>query len=184
MLGALSNPDLCSKIEPRAIHNPYINAIARHALAHSPVRTLLLTQLKTPPCPQARPRLAAIVESVCELAKDDDVLLAALDLLPDQWGTATWGALEKAIKHRAVWREPIGENSYRPAPSAAPELRARLLELVHNDPARAQCAAYFLTRIDKWRDEYGTPNDEPRHPNLVSGLVWPIDNHFFTAQAS
>lgn len=173
MLGALSNPDMCSRIEPRAIHNPYINAIAVHALAHSSVRALLLTQLKTPPSSHARPRLAAIVESICEQAKDDGVLLAALDLLPDQRGRATWGALEKAIEYRSVWREPIGENSYRLVPSAAPELRARLLDMVHNDAARAQCATYFLTRIDKWRDEYGTPNDEPRHPNLDSGLTWP-----------
>lgn len=82
-------------------------------------------------------------------------------------------AYEKAIEYRAVWREPIGTSSYRLVPSAAPELRACLLDLVHNDSARAQCAAYFLTRIDKWRDEYGTPNDEPRHPNLKSGLAWP-----------
>jgi hypothetical protein len=35
-------------------------------------------------------------------------------------------------------------------------------------------AAHCLNQIDKIRDKYGTPDSEPRHPNLASGKPWPI----------
>jgi len=31
-----------------------------------------------------------------------------------------------------------------------------------------------LNLIDKTRDDYGTPESEPRHPDLASGKAWPI----------
>ena len=65
------------------------------------------------------------------------------------------------------------KGAYNVVPVPATELRTILLKLTSNggvdDPA-ARC----LNTIDKLRDEYGAPENEPRHPNLSSGRSWPI----------
>ena len=38
----------------------------------------------------------------------------------------------------------------------------------------ASPAARCLNRIDEIRDDYGAPENEPRHPDLESGQPWPI----------
>jgi hypothetical protein len=35
-------------------------------------------------------------------------------------------------------------------------------------------AARCLNFLDQIRDEYGSPENEPRHPDLASGRPWPI----------
>jgi hypothetical protein len=42
------------------------------------------------------------------------------------------------------------------------------------DGGPTDVATRCLIEIDKIRDEYGTPDSEPRHPDLGSGKQWPI----------
>ena len=58
-------------------------------------------------------------------------------------------------------------------PVAATELRRKLLALT-TDGGQADAAARVLREIDRLRDEFGAPEDEPRHPDLASGKPWPI----------
>jgi hypothetical protein len=65
------------------------------------------------------------------------------------------------------------KGAYDVVPLPAVELRKRLLDMTTSggvdDPA-ARC----LNVIDQIRDNYGAPDSEPRHPDLVSGRPWPI----------
>ena len=65
------------------------------------------------------------------------------------------------------------QGCYDIVPVPAMELRQNLLALTRDngddDPA-SRC----LNAIDEFRDEYGAPENEPRHPDLRSGRPWPI----------
>jgi hypothetical protein len=63
--------------------------------------------------------------------------------------------------------------AYEILPASAAPLRRRLFEMVLDDRQRDQAARRMLVRIDELRDEYGRPDDEPRHPWLASGVTWP-----------
>ena len=39
----------------------------------------------------------------------------------------------------------------------------------------ATVAAPCLTAIDELRDEYGSVDSEPRHPDIETGRSWPLD---------
>jgi len=56
-------------------------------------------------------------------------------------------------------------------PVPAIDLRRKLLALTKTS---GDAAARCLNAIDKIRDEYGGLEREPRHPDLMSGLPWPI----------
>lgn len=66
------------------------------------------------------------------------------------------------------------KGAFEVVPVPATELRRKLLALSSGttDPA-ARC----LAEIDEIRDRYGTPETEPRHPDLASGRPWPILPH-------
>jgi hypothetical protein len=58
-------------------------------------------------------------------------------------------------------------------PMPATELRAKLLAMT-TDGGKTDAAARTLRAIQNCRDDYGAPEDEPRHPDLASGRPWPI----------
>lgn len=55
----------------------------------------------------------------------------------------------------------------------ATELRRRLLAMTTGGGANGPAARY-LNYIDQLRDRHGADEREPRHPDLTSGLSWPI----------
>lgn len=64
-------------------------------------------------------------------------------------------------------------NAYNVVPVPAVELRQALLaRTIAGGPVES--ASRSLTIIDLLRDEYGLPSTEPRHPDLASGMPWPI----------
>ncbi len=65
------------------------------------------------------------------------------------------------------------KDAYDVLPVPAVELRRKLLVLT-TDGGPTDAAARCLNEIDKMRDRYGTPESEPRHPDLASGKAWPI----------
>ena len=78
---------------------------------------------------------------------------------------------------KAIVTDEIPSDSWKGAfeivPVPAIEFRKQLLALTEGGP-RLGVAARCLNMIDEIRDDYGTPPSEPRHPDLASGLPWPI----------
>ena len=64
-----------------------------------------------------------------------------------------------------------GTYNLRPVPASG--LRRKLLAMTM-DGGPNDIAARYLNRIDEVRDQLGTSDFEPRHPDLVSGKAWPI----------
>ena len=81
-----------------------------------------------------------------------------------------WRTIERTVTEHvpADW-----EGSYNVVPVPAGELRRNLFAMM-TDGSTSDAAARCLNQIDAIRDEYGTPEDEPRHPNVASGKPWPI----------
>ncbi len=47
--------------------------------------------------------------------------------------------------------------------------------MYHYPDRSSRHSAYsLLGQVEGWRLEYGRPIDEPRHPDLASGLPWPL----------
>lgn len=103
---------------------------------------------------------------------DTEGLLMLIDF-EKRTGRAYVGS--QAIESMVSKHDPVEdwEGAYNIVPVAATELRRKLLAMVgsggKDDPA-ASC----LNLIDKFRDQYGAPVSELRHPDLASGRRWPI----------
>lgn len=65
------------------------------------------------------------------------------------------------------------KGAYDVVPVPVIELRRKLLAMTM-DGGDTDVAACCLRQIDEIRDDYGTPDSEPRHPDLASGKPWPI----------
>ena len=46
--------------------------------------------------------------------------------------------------------------------------------MIKNDTAAAKLAEECLIAIDEFRDDYGQAESEPRHPDIDSGIPWPL----------
>ena len=105
----------------------------------------------------------------------DEFLIASLNLLRynEDGRTIMSHNLVEAVRNRALNQVPAGGSSYYLVPAQVTEVRSTLFEMYRTDDARRVCAKSLLELIDKLRDEHGWPQDEPRHPDLASGVVWP-----------
>jgi hypothetical protein len=104
---------------------------------------------------------------------------------PDEDGLLLLVRFEKELKRpfiggrsveEAVTEHVPAENwkgAYNVVPIPAVELRRKLLAMT-TDGSPSDAAARRLNEIDKVRDDYGTPETEPRHTDLASGRPWPI----------
>ena len=112
------------------------------------------------------------------------VLARAVAQNPDGPGFRVLMNLEKATGRRFISFETIEqlvtrripdqnwEGAHAVVPVSVVNLRRFLLDLV-TDGGPNDAAARYLTEIDRIRDEWGAPAEEPRHPNLESGKSWP-----------
>lgn len=115
-----------------------------------------------------------VVATIVGFAKKPELDVAALQLIRD--GEEIPWPLRKSIK-RVFYEDvqiPGRQGWFEVNPVLDTNIRPRLLELAHNDDDRRKTAYDLLGKIDKWRLESGKPADEPRHPELSSGLSWPI----------
>jgi hypothetical protein len=91
-------------------------------------------------------------------------------------GQAFDGLLENAIREAALSKEPAGgwPGAYELRPVPLPQLRKDLFALLQSTTANtASLAEHCLNAIDELRDEYGSSEFEPRHPDVESDLPWP-----------
>lgn len=86
------------------------------------------------------------------------------------------GRLEAGIRHAVVGERQSQDwaGASELFGIAVPSLRKKLFEMIQGDGLKAQLAWRALTHIDELRDEYGTVESEPRHPDIESGRPWPI----------
>jgi hypothetical protein len=86
------------------------------------------------------------------------------------------GRLELAIRDVALQKHPaegwVGSYELRPVPTT--RLRKGLFAMLAGTPQEAAVAEACLVAIDKLRDEYGSAEFEPRHPDIESGRPWPL----------
>lgn len=73
---------------------------------------------------------------------------------------------ERASDAQSGWREVTG------VPLTS--LRRRLFAMTAEPGARAELAKTALIQIDRVRDDYGSVEGEPRHPDIDAGRPWPM----------
>lgn len=117
------------------------------------------------------PGLTLLVAAVAENPDADGLLLLLRLEAAEKRTYLAPGTIESIVTNRA----PVEnwEGVYNIVPMPAGDLRRKLLELTAGGDI-ADPAIRCLNEIDRIRDEYGTPESEPRHPDLASGMPWPI----------
>jgi len=99
-----------------------------------------------------------------------DAMLAAANLL--RGAMSLYG--DRGLESLFVERRPYGSSgSFVFVPRNAEQVRAKLFQMVLNDPTRRMAAFSILGQVEVWRIEHGRPDSEPRHPMIESGEPWP-----------
>lgn len=117
------------------------------------------------------PGLALLAEAVAECPDADGLLLLIKIEIEPKRSFISWHTIVKVVTEHVPsenWESP-----YNIVSVPAVELRRKLLAMT-TDGGPTDTAASCLNKIDKIRDDYGTPDSEPRHPDLASGKPWPI----------
>lgn len=117
------------------------------------------------------PGLALLAQAVVENPDADGLLLLIKIEIEHKCSFFSWRTIENVVTEHAPSESWKG--AYNVVPVAAVDLRRKLLAMT-TDGGPTDAAARCLNQIDKIRDEYGTPDSEPRHPDLARGKSWPI----------
>lgn len=121
------------------------------------------------------PAKSVLEYAIAEAADTEGVLLLTRD------GAARGRPLRStslytALRNVLVGRTPIESSGMQQLYSVpAPELRKRLFDMVVNgSPQEKWIASDCLRAIDEMRDDYGYVDSEPRHPDIATGVPWPL----------
>ena len=134
--------------------------------------------------PELRARVYGLLDSASSLPgrillaqtvaenPDEEGFLRLIELdIERKRGVAAWLHVERVVSERVFSDGEEGTYDLRPVP--ANEVRRKLLAMAR-DGGPNDIAARYLNEIDEFRDQLGTSDFEPRHPDLVSGKAWPI----------
>jgi len=120
----------------------------------------------------ATPGLGMLAQAVAEAPDADGLLLLMnIEMEHKRYSLMSWRSIENVVTEHIPsegWK-----GAYNVVPVPAVTLRRNLLAMT-TDGGPTDAAARWLNKIDKIRDAYGTPDSEPRHPDLTSGKPWPI----------
>lgn len=114
---------------------------------------------------------ALLARSIAENPTQEDVALLVKYEIAKKQPFLNGRSVEAAVTVN-ISSETWG-GAYEVIPVESTQLRNELLALT-SDGGIHDPAARCLTEIDKIRDRHGAPESEPRHPDLSSGLPWPI----------
>jgi hypothetical protein len=117
------------------------------------------------------PGLALLAQAVAEDSDADGLLLLIKIATEQKRSFISLRTIENVVTEHVPsegWKD-----AYNVVPIPAGELRRKLLAMT-TDGGPTDVAARCLNQIDKIRDEYGTPDSEPRHPDLALGKQWPL----------
>lgn len=139
---------------------------------YSEFRTDVYAKLAAGISPEAR----AIVEYVVATASDESgVLLLIKSYASD--GREFDNLLGSAIEHLVMVQRQSSDwvGAYELISTPAPSLRRRLFEMAQAPASHeSRLASACLIHIDELRDTYGIASGEPRHPDIESGVPWPL----------
>ena len=134
--------------------------------------------------PELRARVYGLLDSASSLPgrkllaqtvaenPDEEGFLRLIELeIAQKHDLAAWLHVERVVSERVFSHGEEGSYNLRPVP--ANEVRRKLLAMAR-DGGPNDIAARYLNQIDELRDQLGTSDFEPRHPDLVSGKAWPI----------
>ena len=116
-----------------------------------------------------------LLSKVMNLFGTPEALVANLNLIDDASPSPVPQGIWDQLQNAFVERRPYGQNPniFTEHARASNELRARLLRMATEDQKRRKSAFMLLGHIEEWRLNHGRPTGEPRHPDLVSGQIWP-----------
>lgn len=85
-------------------------------------------------------------------------------------------ALYSALRHALIEESKTDSSGiYQLHSLPAPEIRKGLFDMVVNGSAEeSRLATECLNAIDDIRDDFGYEDSEPRHPDITTGIPWPI----------
>ncbi|PXX95911.1 hypothetical protein CR157_17080 [Halomonas sp. LBP4] len=136
--------------------------------AHPDLRAHVYGLLKDGP---TSPGIATLARVVAETPDEEGLLLLVRFENDHKRSFIGWRTMERVITEHVP--SESWEGAYNVVPVPVAELRRKLLAIA-TDGSGSEVAARCLNQIDLIRDEYGLPEAEPRHPDLVSGKSWPI----------
>lgn len=120
--------------------------------------------------------VSGVLERAIVEAPDEEGIARLIERYAKEGRTLRNGGLPYALRHLALgeralntesgWREIVG------VPLTS--LRQHLFAMTAEAGPRAYLAAEALNVIDELRDDYGSVESEPRHPDIESGRPWPI----------
>ena len=112
---------------------------------------------------------------IAEIA-NEEVLLVLVQSYSEDGLKFDW-VLEKMINEIALGKKTLSHSEvYEYYSVNVSDLRKKLFAMV-NEADAANVAASCLELIDELRDEYGSVDTEPRHPDIESGRPWPLVMH-------
>jgi hypothetical protein len=117
-----------------------------------------------------------VIEHVVAEIGTADAVLALVHAYAGQWRGFD-GLLQHAIRGAALSQQPLPDwsGAYELHPVPLPDLRKALFGMLTDDLIGVSALAEAcLTTIDKLRDENGSSEFEPRHPNIETGRPWPL----------
>jgi hypothetical protein len=119
-------------------------------------------------------RVCGLIEDVFgEIGDDGDVIVMIRKHAASR--QLYTGGLDKAVRAATLRNIPDseGSNTYYVHPAPVGQLRKMLFDMLRGTPEEAALATRCLIATDVLRDEYGISGDDPRHPDVVSGIPWP-----------
>jgi hypothetical protein len=116
------------------------------------------------------PGLEMLAEAIAE-SPDEEGLLVLAKCDQGDGSFRSRLPIEKVVTERVTANGH--QNAFNIEPVPAINLRRNLLAMTTAGGPK-DVAARWLNEVDKIRDEYGLPQGEPRHPDLLSGKPWPI----------
>lgn len=137
---------------------------------HPALVSKLLGRLKGPHDKRSRELVARFIGD----AIDEGGVLELIQIVSSREDPIASG-LAEAVSELATAKRHLEENASAYVREAASmgSLRERLMEIHLGGGDAAGVAADLLTLIERERDAYGRPPEEPRHPLLGSGIPWP-----------
>jgi hypothetical protein len=111
-----------------------------------------------------------LIAGIFSEAADSEALLAMVRVNAEVGRPNEW--LRRATESAVTTHRPLGGDSYEIEPVASAELRHQLFSMFVAGGRMGEVAEACLEHIDELRDRYGIL-DEPRHPDINSGMAWP-----------
>ncbi|MGA4636471.1 NACHT domain-containing protein [Pseudomonas solani] len=162
---------LCSGQEPAWDAHQLSFTLATLARNFPSIRTTVIDQYRSSPPGGIRRTLERVMVSI----PDEQIFMTLFDMHADTPDSTF--SLQSVIRNLALDRSPSKEwlGAFEVFGLPLTELRAKLFAMLPTNDARAVLAKQCLIEIEEYRDDYGRPTNEPRHPDISTGRSWPTE---------